>query len=143
VFIVMQVRYVLPPVCSPGAKYFLGSRHSAKGFASYNCRLQTLSFADFGSRLNGERMGESMPTQGRGHGTRRGCGHGIRRLTNAHSKSFKHHAAMTRLFVAWFNFCRYNSAAVRKPRQRWQRVWRQRLDDQGTARECGVRGSNV
>jgi transposase-like protein/IS1 family transposase len=28
------------------------------------------------------------------------------RLTNAHSKSFRHHAAMTALFVAWYNFCR-------------------------------------
>lgn len=28
------------------------------------------------------------------------------RLTNAHSKSARHHAAMTALFVAWYNFCR-------------------------------------
>ncbi len=28
------------------------------------------------------------------------------RLTNAHSKSSRHHAAMTSLFVAWYNFCR-------------------------------------
>jgi hypothetical protein len=28
------------------------------------------------------------------------------RLTNAHSKSFRHHAAMTSLFVAFYNFCR-------------------------------------
>ena len=26
------------------------------------------------------------------------------RLTNAHSKSAKHHAAMVALFVAWYNF---------------------------------------
>ena len=28
------------------------------------------------------------------------------RLTNAHSKSATHHAAMISLFVAWYNFCR-------------------------------------
>ena len=28
------------------------------------------------------------------------------RLTNAHSKTFEHHAAMTSLFVAWYNYCR-------------------------------------
>jgi hypothetical protein len=28
------------------------------------------------------------------------------RLTNAHSKSLKHHTAMQALFVAWCNFCR-------------------------------------
>jgi hypothetical protein len=28
------------------------------------------------------------------------------RLTNAHSKSWRHHAAMTALFVAWYNFSR-------------------------------------
>jgi transposase-like protein/IS1 family transposase len=28
------------------------------------------------------------------------------RLTNAHSKSLKHHAAMQALFVAWYNLCR-------------------------------------
>lgn len=28
------------------------------------------------------------------------------RLTNAHSKSGRHHAAMMSLFVAWYNFCR-------------------------------------
>ena len=28
------------------------------------------------------------------------------RLTNAHSKSAKHHAAMISLFVAYYNFCR-------------------------------------
>lgn len=32
------------------------------------------------------------------------------RLTNAHSKSFRHHAAMTALWVAWQNYCRTNSA---------------------------------
>ena len=36
------------------------------------------------------------------------------RLTNAHSKSHRHHAAMTSLFVAWYNFCRYNSACGKK-----------------------------
>ncbi len=37
------------------------------------------------------------------------------RLTNAHSKSSRHHAAMTSLFACWYNFCR-------KPerRQRWR-----------------------
>ena len=32
------------------------------------------------------------------------------RLTNAHSKTYQHHAAMTSLFVAWYNFCRPNMA---------------------------------
>jgi hypothetical protein len=32
------------------------------------------------------------------------------RLTNAHSKSARHHAAMTALFAAWYNFCRKNLA---------------------------------
>jgi IS1 family transposase len=32
------------------------------------------------------------------------------RLTNAHSKTYQHHAAMTALFVAWYNFCRPNTA---------------------------------
>jgi IS1 family transposase len=32
------------------------------------------------------------------------------RLTNAHSKSLKHHAAMQALFVAWYNFARKNEA---------------------------------
>jgi transposase-like protein/IS1 family transposase len=32
------------------------------------------------------------------------------RLTNAHSKSLKHHAAMQALFVAWYNFARKHEA---------------------------------
>jgi transposase-like protein/IS1 family transposase len=32
------------------------------------------------------------------------------RLTNAHSKSRKHHAAMQAIFVAWYNFARKNEA---------------------------------
>ena len=28
------------------------------------------------------------------------------RLTNAHSKSVEHHAAMIALFTAWYNYCR-------------------------------------
>ena len=36
------------------------------------------------------------------------------RLTNAHSKSHKHHAAMTALFVAWYNYCRKNTGAGKK-----------------------------
>lgn len=32
------------------------------------------------------------------------------RLTNAHSKTFRHHAAMTAVFVGWYNFCRKNMA---------------------------------
>jgi len=32
------------------------------------------------------------------------------RLTNAHSKSLKHHVAMQALFVAWYNFARKNEA---------------------------------
>ena len=36
------------------------------------------------------------------------------RLTNAHSKTYRHHAAMTALFVAWYNFCRPNMACGKK-----------------------------
>ncbi|HTQ40999.1 MAG TPA: hypothetical protein VMJ32_18435 [Pirellulales bacterium] len=36
------------------------------------------------------------------------------RLTNAHSKTHRHHAAMTSLFVAWYNYCRCNSACGKK-----------------------------
>ena len=36
------------------------------------------------------------------------------RLTNAHSKSFRHHAAMTSLLVAWYNFCRPHMALGKK-----------------------------
>ena len=36
------------------------------------------------------------------------------RLTNAHSKSFRHHAAMTSMFCAWYNYCRCNSACGKK-----------------------------
>jgi transposase-like protein/IS1 family transposase len=32
------------------------------------------------------------------------------RLTNAHSKSLKHHTAMQALFVAWYNLCRKHEA---------------------------------
>jgi len=32
------------------------------------------------------------------------------RLTNAHSKTARHHEAMTAIFVAWYNFCRKNMA---------------------------------
>ena len=28
------------------------------------------------------------------------------RLTNAHSKSHKHHCAMIAIFVAWYDYCR-------------------------------------
>jgi len=36
------------------------------------------------------------------------------RLTNAHSKSQAHHAAMMALFVAWYNYCRPNMALGKK-----------------------------
>jgi len=36
------------------------------------------------------------------------------RLTNAHSKTHRHHAAMTALFVAWYNVCRPNMALGKK-----------------------------
>jgi hypothetical protein len=36
------------------------------------------------------------------------------RLTNAHSKTIRHHAAMTSLFVAWYNYCRCNLACGKK-----------------------------
>jgi hypothetical protein len=32
------------------------------------------------------------------------------RLTNAHSKSLRHHTAMQALFVAWYNFARKHEA---------------------------------
>lgn len=37
------------------------------------------------------------------------------RLTNAHSKSATHHAAMTSLFVAWYNFCRKHATVKTTP----------------------------
>jgi hypothetical protein len=37
------------------------------------------------------------------------------RLTNAHSKSPKHHAAMMALFVAWYNFCRKHETIKSTP----------------------------
>lgn len=36
------------------------------------------------------------------------------RLTNGHSKSRRHHSAMTALFVGWYNWCRPNQALGRK-----------------------------
>jgi len=42
------------------------------------------------------------------------------RLTNAHSKTARHHAAMMALFVAWYNFCRPNMALGKKCPPRWQ-----------------------
>lgn len=36
------------------------------------------------------------------------------RLTNAHSKSARHHEAMVAIFVAWYNWCRPNMALGRK-----------------------------
>lgn len=36
------------------------------------------------------------------------------RLTNAHSKTTRHHAAMTALFVAWYNFCRKHETLGKK-----------------------------
>jgi transposase InsO family protein len=32
------------------------------------------------------------------------------RLTNAHSKTIKHHRAMQAIFFAWYNFCRKHEA---------------------------------
>jgi IS1 family transposase len=37
------------------------------------------------------------------------------RLTNAHSKSPKHHAAMMAMFVAWYNFCRKHETIKSTP----------------------------
>jgi hypothetical protein len=34
----------------------------------------------------------------------------LTRLTNAHSKSLRHHTAMQALFVAWYNLCRKHEA---------------------------------
>jgi IS1 family transposase len=36
------------------------------------------------------------------------------RLTNAHSKSLKHHRAMQAIFIAWYNFCRKHEALGRR-----------------------------
>ncbi len=36
------------------------------------------------------------------------------RLTNAHSKSARHHEAMVAIFVAWYNYCRTNMALGRQ-----------------------------
>jgi hypothetical protein len=37
------------------------------------------------------------------------------RLTNAHSKSLRHHKGMQALFVAWFNFCRKHETIRQTP----------------------------
>ncbi|MCA9230788.1 MAG: IS1 family transposase [Planctomycetales bacterium] len=37
------------------------------------------------------------------------------RLTNAHSKSLKHHAAMQALFFAWYNWCRKHETIKQTP----------------------------
>lgn len=37
------------------------------------------------------------------------------RLTNAHSKSAKHHEAMVAIFVAWYNFCRKHETVKSTP----------------------------
>jgi transposase-like protein/IS1 family transposase len=37
------------------------------------------------------------------------------RLTNAHSKSLRHHKAMQAIFVAWFNFCRRHETIKQTP----------------------------
>lgn len=37
------------------------------------------------------------------------------RLTNAHSKSLKHHVAMQNIFFAWYNFCRKHSTIKTTP----------------------------
>ena len=37
------------------------------------------------------------------------------RLTNAHSKSLKHHVAMQNIFFAWYNFCRTHSTIGSTP----------------------------
>ena len=37
------------------------------------------------------------------------------RLTNAHSKSFKHHVAMQNIFFAWYNWCRKHSTIKTTP----------------------------
>lgn len=37
------------------------------------------------------------------------------RLTNAHSKSVKHHVAMQNIFFAWYNFCRNHSSIGKTP----------------------------
>jgi hypothetical protein len=37
------------------------------------------------------------------------------RLTNAHSKSLKHHVGMQAIFVAFYNFCRKHEALKKTP----------------------------
>lgn len=49
------------------------------------------------------------------------------RLTNAHSKSVRHHAAMQALFVAWYDFGRKHEALKGKtpamPSNLTEHVW--------------------
>jgi hypothetical protein len=37
------------------------------------------------------------------------------RLTNAHSKSQKHHVAMQNIFFAWYNLCRKHETIKKTP----------------------------
>lgn len=37
------------------------------------------------------------------------------RLTNAHSKSLKHHKAMQAIYFCWYNFCRKHSTLGKTP----------------------------
>ena len=39
------------------------------------------------------------------------------RLTNAHSKSLRHHKAMQALYVAWYNFARKHETLKQTPAQ--------------------------
>jgi IS1 family transposase/transposase-like protein len=47
------------------------------------------------------------------------------RLTNAHSKSLRHHKAMQAIFVAWFNFCRKHETIKQTPAMAAKLVGRQ------------------
>ena len=60
------------------------------------------------------------------------------RLTNAYSKSLKHHVAMQNIFFAWYNFCRNHSAIKKTPAMASglsEKAW--------TLRELLVRASEI
>ncbi len=61
------------------------------------------------------------------------------RLTNAHSKSHRHHSAMTSLFVAWYNYCRCNSGVRQENHScNGSQTYGAFMDDQRTSRGGSV-----
>lgn len=59
---------------------------------------------------------------------RQSCGRRFQRLTNAHSKSLRHHAAMTTIFVCWYNFVRSHET-IKKNASDGGRLDEQAVDD--------------